>query len=324
MASSGPPLLADLQRGERLDEYVELVRRAARAVAWYGNLPHPEGRPWEPEDLDELVQEFFRTNRQTQIILRSPDEAALRRLTNRAMKNLVIDELRTTDRTKLHRRLLEILRDDFDEGPAKWWRLRGTPEGKTWSDRDESLVAAAWVAEGVRLVRWSPEAKRDGPLADRPSLVRVLTAVLRHAAAAVRISTLVAVVAHRFGVSSFPRIESIDAPIDRTTEHDVGELARVGDAATTGAGYDPEIATIAAEIWSTQLSPRERALLPYLAAGGRAVELELDIGLRRSAAHDALERLKEKMATLLGDLNDEERRGVVARLLQFQSGEDDL
>ena len=312
MTRHDPPPLARLRRGEQLREYADFVKRALRAAM--RKRPHPEGRAWTVGDVEDLLQDFFEKGSHTHIFARSADDGALRLQTIVAARNMVIDEQRKSDRGKLHRRLIEILHVDFDEGPAGWWRERGTSEGDTWGGRDADLVTAAWE-RNVRLVYWSPEAKRDGQLADRGPLVEVLTAVCRRAAGAVDIGTLVYVVARRFNLGQLPRIESLDVPAHRAEDAEGPAPTRADNSADAAAG-DPALVALAEEIWTTQLDERERILVPYLASGGRTVEGELDIGLRKSAAHDALERLKAKMRLFLSDLTIDEQSAVLVCLLQ--------
>lgn len=69
-----------------------------------------------PKSLDleanELASEFFSSDRAAVVLASAHDDDSLRALTTTALKNLVRDRLRSSDRGRLARRLGEILRSE--------------------------------------------------------------------------------------------------------------------------------------------------------------------------------------------------------------------
>jgi hypothetical protein len=304
--SGAAGLLDALRGGGGIEDYYRFVLRAVRFATGRGNLPHPEGRKWDEDSYNDVAQDFFAKDTHTKIVSRAADDGDLSRMTRVAVKNLVRSQLRQTKRGKLHRRLRTILRetDDFIEDPAGWWGLA------TWTDpgvlqRNEyELDSAAWSVD-VTVPYWRPDAKYEGPLADRPSFISMVIAILERADARVDIGTLVRVVADRFGLPGLPEFESIDVP------NDAGDVTYRREPGDTAASV--EAVAVAEEIWLHQLSDRERRRIPYLDAGGR--EIASDLGDRgKSAEDDAIKRLQAKLRTLLADLNDADRGGVVSHL----------
>jgi hypothetical protein len=69
-----------------------------------------------------------------------------------------------------------------------------------WAGREAELDTAAWQVRDARIVRWRPDARREGPGADRASLVAVSAAIITVAGAPVPLDVLTRVVGRRFNV----------------------------------------------------------------------------------------------------------------------------
>jgi hypothetical protein len=319
-------LLDALRGGSRFRDYYDLVGRAVRRVLRRRNFPRPGGGEWDDDARAELRQEFFRQDKHVALIARAANDRHLRASTATAVANMVRSELRKSDRAKLRRRLKEVLEEgEYVERPADVWALVGAPAGEVFQGSESELVRVAWDVE-VSVVRWRPDAARSGPDADKPSLVALLRAMLDHAGAGVHLSVLTRVVANRLGVSGLPLFESIDAPVEtdsgdpgvqREFASDAGDPAEVFEQSAAQA----QLEQLADLIWDSDLSAREQRFLPFVGEGGRAVEAALG-ELKKSAADVALKRLAAKLEARLGGLDDQQRLGVLSRLMERHTAAD--
>jgi hypothetical protein len=177
----------------------------------------------------------------------------------------------------------------------------------------------------VRIVRWRPEARREGPGVDRAPLVAVCAAIIRAAGAPVPLDVLTRVVGRRFNLGDPPLLALVDAV-------DLAELQAqypgATDRAITEAEFRWEPAEtarldrpgperlLAVEIWA-ELTDQERLQLPILNKGVRAQGEA--VGLGHSQAAVAAARLKEKLRVLLGDQDPATRQEVVRHLRVIQA-----
>lgn len=290
--------------------YVALIEDRAAAVAY--RLPRPDGSPWTAEDVEDLVSSFYVAAAYQHAVLSAHDDDSLRALVFTGLANLVREELRRTDRGRLHRRVRELLgAEGYVEGPTKFWRRVDDSESASTATESQ-LVEAAWSVD-VRVVKWRADAKRNSPFAQRPSLVALLDAIYDRAAGALHIDVLVAVLARRLGVGPTSAIEELDLVEERfVVASGAGPAEHLVDQEC-----ELDASRVAAELWD-QLSPRERALLPHLAASARkAAEA---VGGGKSAVNEAMKRLKEKIRTVLEDWSDDDRSRIVGERLVLASG----
>jgi len=306
----------DALRAIRLGDtaaFVAIVEKLTATVAY--RLPNPDGTSWTPEDVEDLTSEFYASAAYEHSILNAHDDESLRKLVYTGLANLVRAKLRRTDRARLQRRLREgILSDGYVERPTKIWRRRGDPPSVSTVAASD-LLEAAWQVE-VEVVKWRPDAKRRSPVAEKSSLLSLLDAVYDRAEGAVHIDTLVDVIGRRLGVGPVVAIESLDMADDRSTadwESDpaeqVCEQYRELDAADT-----------AIVLWD-QLSPRERQLVPHLSSSAR--QAATAIGGGKSAVNDAMNRLKSKFRTVLGDSGEDDQLLVLSKLLALAAESSD-
>jgi hypothetical protein len=324
-------LVGDLRAGRFTSEVYELVRGTFEAVIRLRRFPAPVGVDrWTAEAVEDTVQDFLADRdgdgRLGRMALRAGDDQELRRLLDAAVKNYLIDQLRKRARVKLRRRLGEILTgDDQFVAVGKAWTLRQVGGDVAWAGREADLEAAAWQVRDVRMVRWRPDAKRDGPVADRSSLVAVCAAAITTAGAPVPLDVLTRVAARRFNVDDPPLLALVDA-----VELTEGQVGRPGVTAevVTEADLPRELAgvtrveqpaverLIAVEIWAA-LAEQERLQLPLLDEGVRVQGAA--IGLGHSQAAVAAARLKEKLRVLLGGQDAATQREVVRHLQELQA-----
>lgn len=155
---------------------------------------------------------------------------------------------------------------------------------------EADLEAAAWQVRDVRMIRWRPDAKRDGPVADRSALVAVCAAVITTAGAPVPLDVLTRVVARRFNVDDPPLLALVDAV--ELTEGQPGRPCVTAEVVTE-AGLPRELAgvtrveqpgverLIAAGIWAA-LAEQERLQLPLLDEAVRVQGAAGRVGWARS------------------------------------------
>jgi hypothetical protein len=324
-------LIEDLRAGRFTPEAYALVRRIFETVIRLRRFPAPAGLGrWSPEAVEDAVQDFLADRdghgRLARMALRAGDDQEFQRQLYAAVKNHLIDQLRKDARVKLWRRLGEVLAGDdrfIELGGA--WTLREVGGQAPWAGREAELDTAAWQVRDVRIVRWRPDARREGPAADRASLVAVCAEIIRAAGAPVPLDVLIRVVGRRFNVGDPPLLALVDAV-------DLADLQVQYPGATDGIITEAEFRRepvgtarldrpgperlVAVEIWS-ELTDQERLQLPILDEGVRA-QGEV-IGLGHSQAALAAARLKEKLRVLLGDQDQVARQEVVRHLRVIQA-----
>jgi hypothetical protein len=272
-------------------------------------VPPENGPRWTEEAVREVAHDFLSEEagprRLASLYLRSSDDDSLARLLREAVRAYLRDRARRRDVGPLRRRLVDVL------GSAPQLVALDTPSGRAWTlpqHRDEApyqgaigpLIAAAWATPDIRIVRWRSARRRD-PVADRPSLTAFAVAVLQAAEAPVLIGTLVEVAVRRFALAAPPLV----VPLDDEPASDEPSAERVALTAIT-----------AGAIWD-QLTQRERIML---ALHDRSVrEIGEEIGLAKSAAAAARNRLDELLTRALADDPDPE---AVWNRLQELAAED--
>jgi hypothetical protein len=324
-------LVKDLRAGRFTSEAYALVGRAFETVIRLRRFPAPAGRGrWSPEAVEDAVQDFLADHdghgRLARMALRAGDDQEFQRQLYAAVKNHLINELRKGARVKLWRRLGEVLAgDDQFIKLGGSWTLREVGGEAPWAGREAELDTAAWQVRDVRIVRWRPDAMREGPGTDRASLVAVCTAIIKAAGGPVSLDVLTRVVGRRFNVGDPPMLALVDAvdladlqaqyPSAAAAVITEAELGRepVGAARLDRPGVER---LVAVEIWS-ELTDQERLQLPILDESVRA-QGEL-VGLGHSQAAVAAARLKEKLRVFLGDQDPATRREVVRHLQVIQA-----
>lgn len=166
----------------------ELLYKTVWLVAVGNGFPPPEGSVnWNETAVAEIAHDFVNDERGPKrlldIAVRSVDDRSFERLLEAAVLNFLRDMARATDMGKLIVRVKEILRDEKDfetvSGSPERWTLAGGPT--TPSTASPGDLASATTGVEVVVPRWTSE-RRDAPLADRASFVRLMTSVLTAAA----------------------------------------------------------------------------------------------------------------------------------------------
>jgi hypothetical protein len=287
--------------------YLQLVGVHARRVVVIGS-PSPEGPAWTEDDVEELVGEFFASPRPGALLDSATSDDSLHALVHTSLQNLVSDRFRRTARGKLQRRLKMLLTAaGYVEHPAGHWRRAADPD-RVSSVEIDHLIEVVWGVDAA-IVRWSPEARRNGPGTDRASLLRLLESIFDEADGAVELTRLTTVIAQRVGLQALPIAEDIDALVERGI---VGPEAESPEDIAVAA-EDTERAQVVAENAWDQLSEEERLVLPHVTEGARAAGTAAGWG--KTKAHGVINRAREKLRQFLIDEPEHVRSQVIADLL---------
>ncbi|MEV4323102.1 hypothetical protein AB0J37_12800 [Microbispora rosea] len=283
----------------------ELLYRTVYLVAIGNRFPPPEGSSrWDETAVTETAHDFVKDERGRKrlldIAIRSVDERSFERLLEASVLNFLRDVARGTDLGKLIVRVKEILRDEdgfhATPGPPERWSLIGGSSEPSATGPDD--LAAATAGVHVVIPKWT-SGRRDAPLADRPSFVRLMTSVLTAAG-----GSLTAVdIAH-----------ALTARLDhRKTAHAVSLDIREGVSEPAETVGDPAARTIAevraVEIFNG-LSDRERIIVPTLDRNIR--DLGRLIGTGKTQAALIRQRLIDR---LWDELADDDNRDSTASIL---------
>jgi hypothetical protein len=211
----------------------------------------------------------------------------------RWIRNFLIDRARDTPLGRIRRKLEEDVLGQYpeflqvlagEEGAGRWC-LAGQPS-YLYAGDFAPLIEAAYGVPGVKAVRWS--GPRRPPLTSDASLRAIVAAVLAAAGGSLEVAQLVHVVAQRFPAAAEPEDSMIgDDTLDRVT--------RVGK---DDPGFALEIGESIREVYD-QLSPSQRALVPYLECDIKVVMEVLNVG--RSRAYEAVKQVRDLLDRLLPD-----------------------
>ena len=304
----------ELRIGRLGDDFAMLLYRCVRVAGRAHNFPPPLGHDsWTAEATFEAGHDFLTSGsaqrRLVELALRADDDAQLTRLLTQSVVNFLREQARQTALGRLIRRLREVLGTDgrFTVVPdgvpgAGNVMLAGEANSDPFGGREADLLAAAYAVSDVTVVRWRPDARRNGPLADRESLIRVCSAVLASARASLRWADLAAVVGARFGLD--PRAVPATTAVDELD----GELLRAAQSIQPGQ----EIAQIeTARAVLDQLTSRERLVLAWLHEPVRTIADRT--GLPVSTAGVLKQRVVGLLRIMLANEPDAEATALACR-----------
>lgn len=226
------------------------------------NYPDPTGRGWwTPDEVADLAHDLVAACSQGRsfvdtMLTSCADEASLRVVLSRRVRNAFADRSRRTDSGQLAVRLAKLLASEpgkFTTVGSGMWSL--TTAGMEFDDEGDEydfvdLLRAVHSVPSVRLTRWSAQAERRSPFASKDDLVRLLEAILARAGRALPQTVLVKVLAEYFGLK--PTHASLDVP---------NAALDVKDSSDTAAAAE---ASVVADLIWVQLGEDERAVLPWL------------------------------------------------------------
>lgn len=270
-----------------------LLYKTVWLVAVGNGFPPPEGSAsWNETAVTETTHDFLKDERGHKrlldIAVRSVDEPSFERLLEASVLNFLRDIARGTDLGKLIVRVKEILRDEKDfeaaPGPPERWTLTAGPTTPSAASPDDLASATAGV--DVVVPKWTSE-RRDAPLADRLSFVRLMTSVLTAAA-----GSLTAVdIAHALTARLDHRRTALATSLD--IRETVAEPGRTSS--------DPATRTVAhlhaADIFNS-LSDRERIIVTTLDKNVRDLARLIDTGKTQAALirQRLVDRLRDELA----------------------------
>lgn len=271
----------------------ELLYKTVWLVAVGNGFPPPDNSAyWSETAVTEIAHDFVNDKRGPRrlldITVRSVDERSFARLLEAAVLNFLRDVARGTDLGKLIVRVKEILRDENDfeaaAGLPERWTLAGGPTAPSAAGADDLASATAGVE--VVVPKWTSE-RRDAPLADRPSFVRLMTGVLTAAAGSLTAADIA---------------RALTARLDHrrttyATNLDIRE--RVSEPGRTSG--DPATSTVAelhaVDIFNS-LSDRERIIATTLDRNVRDLARLIDTGKTQAALirQRLIDRLRDELA----------------------------
>ena len=280
-------------------QLADLLYRTVAVIGVSRRFPPPAGSAtWDDSAVAETAHQLIDgkrgAKRLADALLRSTDEESFARVIEGAAVNFLRDIARATDQGKLVLRVAEVLRsgDEFAEhgGKPPRWGLAGGPEAPS-AVGPSALARAAAAEPDVVVPAWTSD-RRDAPVADRPSITRILVRVLRAADGTLTAAEAAAAVAARVDVRRSPL----------TVE--VGVLERISEP--TGPA-DPATATavsLEARKVFAALDDRERILI---AGFDERWEVVADrLALKRSQVMLLRQRVVRRLQADLGVVLDDD------------------
>jgi hypothetical protein len=299
----------------------ELLYKTVWLVAVGNGFPPPEGSvSWNETAVMETAHDFVKDRRGPKrlldIAVRSVDDRSFERLLEAAVLNFLRDLARRTDLGKLIMRVKEILRDEKDfetvPGSPERWTLAGGPTAASAAGPD--ALASATTGVEVVVPRWTSE-RRDAPLADRPSFVRLMTSVLTAGAGSLTAVDL----AHALAARLDHRKTALATDLDIREQ-----VSEPGPASG-----DPAARTVAAlhavDIFNS-LSDRERIIVTTLDRNVRDLARLIDTGKTQVALirQRLIDRLRDELAK---DDNPDSTATILCELcddwIERRTGKDD-
>lgn len=303
----------EVQALGRLDEAcVELLF----ALMWEETRRFTVLRPasgWDRDAVEDLASEFFvqRVDKLTaEMVTIGVTAQVVGKVARRWVRNFLIDRARGTPLGRIRRKLEEDMLGQYpeflqvpvgEEGAGRWY-LAGQPSYPYGGDFTP-LIDAAYAVPGVKAIRWS--GPRHPPLTSDASLRAIVAAVFIAARGSLEVAQLVHVVAQRFPAAAEPE--------DTTIGDDTFE--RVTQVGKDDPGFALGIGESIREVYD-QLSPSQRALVPYLECENKIVMEVLHVG--RSRAYEALKHVRDLLDRLLPD---DDTRDVVCAAVVAMCGE---
>ncbi len=271
--------------------------RSVYVTAVAHNFPPPAGSGhWDDAAVAEVAHDFLTgprgLARMTELALRSDDERSFARLLDTAVLNHLRDVARRTDRGRLIRRLKEVMTDDerFARAPhgQDWWHLAGgSSQASSVPMRD---IAPHLVDVAVVIPRWSSE-DRNAPVADRQTLIDLLSAALTGAAGALTDSDLAELVSGRVDTRRSPLTVELEN-LEGVSEPAAVELQPA----------DRVVARSEATAIFDNLGDVARIILTLAERPVR--EIGLAAGMGKSQAAEQRQRLYDNLRNTLGESED--------------------
>lgn len=281
--------MSNLRGSGQLDAAgANLLYDAVRTAASIGSFPPPEDHnSWDRDAVLTVAHDFLTgqgaVERLTNLAALADGDESFRRLLVTAVRNFLRSRARQSVLGKQMRRIravaeaeesLQVLHDA--SGP-----LVAAAEGPTirFSGDDNALLRIAAKVGPQTRRRWRPDARREGPIADRAEIVSMLREIVAAAGGAVPISELARVLARRFDLAALP------ATVDMDTLD-----------ARPARGFEEVELSDQARALLDQLTERERLVLPFLDDSSRDVAARVDLG------HSTVAKVQARLRSLLQEV----------------------
>lgn len=280
-------------------EGARLLYRLVYSVAVDRNVPAPEGHlGWGKAAIEETAHDFLSgpagMERLVAMASQATDDDSFRRQLAAAVHNYLRTLGRATDLGKLIVRLTDILTttpgfEPVHRGAGTEWTLRG---GST----DPTHVATTDLEPEIRAMRvdrpkWTSET-RDAPLADRTTLVEMITKILTAADGTMSVRDIAEVVAARIDIRRIPISWELDDPDTRF------EPTREDDRVTV------TVDGLHTRDFFERLTDREKIMVAFSDKSVR--ELGSLVGLRHAQAAIVRQRLYDRIRVEFADAEDPE------------------
>jgi hypothetical protein len=274
-----------------------LLYRTVWLVAVGNRFPPPEGASeWDENAVADTAHDFVDGQRGVRrlldIAIRSVDDRSFERLLEASVRNFLRDIARRTDFGKVVIRVKEILRDEENfelvPGGGDRWTLAGGRSVPSTAHTD-SLSASINDIPAVP-PKWS-SMRRAAPLADRPTFVTLITAILRAASGSLTTVDITHVLVTRLD--------------HRRTALSVEMDEREGLSEHSQAAADPAgqaVADLHATDIFDSLSDRERIIVTVLDKNVR--DLGRVIGTGKTQAALLRQQLVDRLGSALTDDED--------------------
>lgn len=286
-------------------EGARLLYRLVYSVAVDRNIPAPRGHQnWGRAAVEETAHDFLSGSagmqRLVTIAAQSNDDDSFRRQLAAAVLNHLRTAGRATDVGKLVIRLNDVLKttpvfEKVRNGRSTYWAIAGGPADVS----DVPVGDLELELRTMRVVRpkWTSET-RDAPLADRATLVEMLTRVLTRAAGSLTSRDLAEVIAARIDIRRVPIAYELDDPDEKF------EPASPDDAESA------IVDSSSALEFFNRLTDRERIILANPQKTAR--ELASLVGLKHAQTAVVRQRLFDRVRDEVAQSEDPE--GVVEDL----------
>lgn len=290
------------------EDGARLLYSTVLAVALGHRFPPPIGSQlWDKSAVAEVAHDFVSGERGQKriadITIRSVDEQSFARQLDSSVVNFLRDVARSTDFGRLVVRVKDVLRSNSEfqavgSASERWALADGSNDP---SEVDPNALKRAIAGASIVVPKWTSE-RRNAPLADEDTFVRLISTVLHTAK-----GSLTAVdISHALAA----RLEYRRAPL--SVELDVLE----GVAEPADLGIDPADEAVsnlhAADIFNG-LSDRERIIVATLEKPVR--EMAITLGIGKSQAALIRQRLFDKLAAELDDPESAEPTSIALTTL---------
>jgi hypothetical protein len=295
----------ELRAGKAGTEFLTLLVTTLAAVARVRNFPPPsDHHRWDDQALTEVAGDFLADaqtpRRMADLAVHCADDGALRARLQGAVINFLRDRGRQTEVGRLIRRVRGVLADveDIESLPEDRWRLVRSPRSPSGAS-PWHLEAAANRERQVVVPAWGHDAKRNAPVADRDTILRLVRRVLIAADGALTSSELARSIAPRLGLRSTPLTILLDASLAQSPAH-----ADPADLATRGPR--------AIELFEG-LPERQRLALAHYDLPSRQLAPVLGVSRTQAAAAraQAFEWLRQQL------VDDDDAEGIAMEVIEL-------